>query len=50
VRRGYVQPRNIGCRSIPLGITPQHTTEALAPTSLKGCWRAIRTAWQISYD
>jgi hypothetical protein len=26
------QLRKSGCRSIPLGITPQHTTEARAPT------------------
>src|SRR5262249_52731345 len=30
--RNCTQSRNKGCRSIPLGITPQHTSEAFAPT------------------
>jgi len=43
------QAKNNGCRSIPLGITPQQTTDARAPTcSSKGWSRAIRTAWRIS--
>jgi hypothetical protein len=29
--RNYVQARNRGCRSIPLGITSQQTTDARAP-------------------
>jgi hypothetical protein len=36
--------------AIPLGITPSTPPRPAHPPSLKGCWRAIRTAWQISYD
>ena len=41
---------NSGCLSIPLGITPQHTSDARAPIfNSNGSRRAIRTACRICF-
>src|SRR5438445_12801288 len=41
---------NSGCLSIPLGITPQHTSDARAPSfNSNGSRRAIRTACRICF-
>ena len=42
-----IQTRNGGCRSIPFGITPQHTTETYLNS--KDCGRPIRTACRIAH-
>jgi hypothetical protein len=42
------QLRNNGCRSIPLGMMPQHTTSTRTPVQLEGGWRA-RSGTGLTY-
>ena len=45
----YRSARSTGCRSIPLGITPQHTSATRSPIlRSKGRSRGTRAAWRIS--